>query len=41
MQGCKEKQKKASKFRNNAVFGKLIKNPVNKVDVEILTTRKQ
>ena len=37
----KKKKKKYAKLRNNAVFGKLIKNPVNKIDVKIMTTRKQ
>ena len=36
------KQKKQnSNLRNNAIFGRPIENPKNKVDVKIVTTRKQ
>ena len=34
-------KKQNSKLRNNSIFGKSIENPVNKVDVKIVTTRKQ
>ena len=30
-----------TKLRNNALFGKSIENPVKKVDVKIINTRKQ
>ena len=39
-EGNKIKKQKA-KLRNNSIFGKLIKNPMNKIDVKIVTTRKQ
>ena len=44
---CKEKQKKKvikkknAILRNNAISGKSIENLLNKVDVKIVTTRKQ
>ena len=28
-------------MRHNVIFGKLIENPVNKIDLKIVTTRKQ
>ena len=33
-------QKQNAKLRNNAIFGKSIEKPMNKIDVEIMTTRK-
>ena len=32
---------KKAKLRNNVMFGNSIEYPVNKVDVKIVTTRKQ
>ena len=48
IRSCKEMQKKKvikskkenAKLRNNAIFEKSIENPMNKVDVKIVTTRK-
>ena len=37
----KKNQKTNAKLRNNAIFGKPIKNSMNKIDAEILTTGKQ
>ena len=34
-------KKQNSNLRNNAIFGRSIENPKNKVDVKIVTTRKQ
>ena len=34
-------KKQNTKLRNNALFGKSIENPVKKVDVKIINTRKQ
>ena len=33
-------EKQNAKLRNNAIFGKSIEKPINKIDVEIMTTRK-
>ena len=46
LQGEPEKEgnkikKQNAKLRNNVKFGKLIKNPINKFDVKIVSTRKQ
>ena len=38
-EGNKNK-KQNTKLRNNAVVGKLIKNPMNKVDVNVVATTK-
>ena len=32
--------KQNAKLRNNATFGKLTENPMNKIDVKIVTTRR-
>ena len=37
----KKIKKQNAKLRNNAIFGKPIKNSMNKIDAEILTTGKQ
>ena len=34
-------KKQNVKLRNNVIFGKSIENPMNKVDVKIVTARKQ
>ena len=34
-------KKQNAKLRKNAIFGKSIENPMNKLDVETVTTRKQ
>ena len=34
-------KKRNVKLRNNAIFGKSIENPMNKVEVKIVTTRKR
>ena len=34
-------KKQNIKLRNNVIFGKSIENPMNKVDVKIVTARKQ
>ena len=36
----KKIKKQNAKLRNNAVFGKSIENPMNKVDLNIATIRK-
>lgn len=36
-----QNQKRNTKLRNNATFGKSIENPLNKIDVKTVTTRKQ
>ena len=33
-------KKQNAKLRNNAIFGKSIEKPMNKIDAEIMTTRK-
>ena len=33
-------KKQNTKLRNNTVFGKSIENPMDKVDVKVVTTRK-
>ena len=35
------KKKQNAKLKNNAAFGKLIENSMNKIDIKIVTTRKQ
>ena len=34
------KIKKEAELRNNAIFSKLIENPMSKIDVKIVSTRK-
>ena len=34
-------KKQNAKLRSNAIFGRSIENPINKVDVKIVTIRKQ
>ena len=34
-------KKQKPKLRNNALFGRLIENPMNKIDLKIVITRKQ
>ena len=34
-------KKRNAKLRNNAIFGKSIENPMNKVEIKIVTTRKR
>ena len=34
-------KKQNIKLRNNVIFGKSIENPMNKVDLKIMTARKQ
>ena len=34
-------KKQNSKLRNSAIFGKSIENPMNKIGLNIMTTRKQ
>ena len=34
-------KKQNPRLRNDAIFGKLIENPMNKVDVKIVTATKQ
>ena len=32
---------KNAKLKSNAIFGKSIENPINKIDVKVATTRKE
>ena len=35
------KKKQNAKLRNNDIFGKLIENPINKIDVKFVNNRRQ
>ena len=38
---CNKIKRQNAKLRTTSIFGKSIKNPVNKVNVKIVTSRKQ